>query len=230
MNVKIYPINFMLKSLQRTILFSVFFFFLAFSPQSGFSQTACTNVYWTSGWCTICSGSSYSCNPPWSGSGNWNNGIRNFSNPIPGGNVITSVSVTVYKADCGYGSLCVYINGVLLQCKPPVGNCWCGNCFPQTYTYSGALPGYNYGGTNSIQLTISGGSGIQAICVSSANICFNYAPSCVQSGAPSSASASPNPTCGGATTLSVAGGSLGTGASWFWYSGTCGGTFVGNGA
>ena len=230
MNVKIYPINFMLKSLQRTILFSVFFFFLAFSPQSGFSQTACTNVYWTSGWCTMCSGSSYSCNPPWSGSGNWNNGIRNFSDPIPGGNVITSVSVTVNQADCGYGTLCVYINGVLLQCKPAYGNCNCGSCWPMTFTYSGALPGYNYGGTNSIQLTISGGSGIQAICVSSANICFNYAPSCVQSGAPSSASASPNPTCGGATTLSVAGGSLGTGASWFWYSGACGGTFVGNGA
>ncbi len=34
----------------------------------------------------------------------------------------------------------------------------------------------------------------------------------------------------GSTTLSVVGGSLGTGAQWFWYSGSCGGTFVGNGA
>lgn len=31
------------------------------------------------------------------------------------------------------------------------------------------------------------------------------------------------------TTLSVSGGSLGTGATWQWYSGSCGGTFVGSG-
>jgi hypothetical protein len=34
---------------------------------------------------------------------------------------------------------------------------------------------------------------------------------------------------GGNTTLSVSGGSLGTGASWNWYSGSCGGTYVGTG-
>ncbi len=35
---------------------------------------------------------------------------------------------------------------------------------------------------------------------------------------------------GGSTTLTVSGGSLGTGAQWYWYSGSCGGTFVGNGS
>ncbi|MBD3637844.1 MAG: gliding motility-associated C-terminal domain-containing protein [Crocinitomicaceae bacterium] len=46
----------------------------------------------------------------------------------------------------------------------------------------------------------------------------------------SSASASPNPICpGGSTTLSLSGGSLGTGGSWQWYSGSCGGTPVGSG-
>ncbi len=34
---------------------------------------------------------------------------------------------------------------------------------------------------------------------------------------------------GGSTTLSVVGGSLGTGANWQWYSGSCGGTAVGSG-
>ncbi|MES2622743.1 MAG: gliding motility-associated C-terminal domain-containing protein [Bacteroidota bacterium] len=34
---------------------------------------------------------------------------------------------------------------------------------------------------------------------------------------------------GGNTTLTVQGGSLGTGAQWFWYSGSCGGTFVASG-
>jgi hypothetical protein len=47
--------------------------------------------------------------------------------------------------------------------------------------------------------------------------------------APTSINATTNPTCGGSTTLSVVGGSLGTGATWQWYSGSCGGTFVGTG-
>ncbi len=34
---------------------------------------------------------------------------------------------------------------------------------------------------------------------------------------------------GGSTTLTVSGGSLGTGGQWYWYSGSCGGTFVGTG-
>jgi gliding motility-associated-like protein len=51
------------------------------------------------------------------------------------------------------------------------------------------------------------------------------------SAAPSSASASPNPICAGqSTTLTVNGGSLGTGATWNWYSGSCGGTPVGTGS
>ncbi|MDP1747191.1 MAG: hypothetical protein Q8L90_16570, partial [Bacteroidota bacterium] len=146
------------------------------------------------------------------------------------GNNMTSVCVTVRKADCGYGSLCVSINGFTLQCKPPIGDCWCGNCWPQTYCFTGVVPGYNYGGTNSLQITISGGGGYQAVCVTDANICFNYAPSCIQSSAPSAVSISPNPTCGGSATATVIGGSLGTGASWNWYSGSCGGTFVGTGS
>lgn len=218
------------KTNQKNILASLFLAFVLLLPFVGISQTACRTVSWSSGWCTICGGSSYACNPPWSGSGNWNNGIRNFTDPIPGGNNMTSVCVTVRKADCGYGSLCVSINGFTLQCKPPIGDCWCGNCWPQTYCFTGVVPGYNYGGTNSIQITISGGGGYQAVCVTDANICFNYAPSCIQSSAPSAVSISPNPTCGGSATATVIGGSLGTGASWNWYSGSCGGTFVGTGS
>lgn len=48
--------------------------------------------------------------------------------------------------------------------------------------------------------------------------------------APSSINASTNPICVGAqTTLSVVGGSLGTDATWEWYTGSCGGTPVGTG-
>ncbi len=216
----------MLKAIQRNILACVFFVSVFLLPIVGSSQSASTSVYWSSGWCTICGGSSYACNPPWSGSGGWANGNRNFFDPIPWGNTMTSVCVTVYKADCGYYQLCPQINGQTVQCLGPIGDCWCGNCWPQTYCFYGALPGYTYGGTNSLHLALWG----DAICVSSATITFTYTPSCIQSVAPSWASASPNPTCGGATTLSVGGGSLGTGASWKWYSGWCGGTYVGSGS
>jgi hypothetical protein len=46
-----------------------------------------------------------------------------------------------------------------------------------------------------------------------------------------SVTASTNTTCGKTSvTLSVQGGSLGSDASWVWYSGSCGGTFVGTGS
>jgi len=52
-----------------------------------------------------------------------------------------------------------------------------------------------------------------------------------QSIAPTGATTSAVATCGpGTVDLSVTGGALGTGASWKWYSGTCGGTLIGTGA
>ena len=54
---------------------------------------------------------------------------------------------------------------------------------------------------------------------------------CIPSTAPASASADNNNFCpGGSTNLSVSGGSLGTNATWKWYTGSCGGTFVGSGS
>lgn len=51
------------------------------------------------------------------------------------------------------------------------------------------------------------------------------------SAAPTSASASINPVCAGnSVTLTQSGGTLGTGASYNWYSGSCGGTFEGSGS
>lgn len=64
-------------------------------------------------------------------------------------------------------------------------------------------------------------------CSDSATLNFVFS---TNSTAPSSATASPSVvTPGGSTTLTVNGGSLGTGAVWKWYSGSCGGTLVGSG-
>jgi hypothetical protein len=54
-----------------------------------------------------------------------------------------------------------------------------------------------------------------------------YIPSIIAS----SASVGTNPTCPNqSVTLTVSGGLLGTGANWYWYSGSCGGTFAGSGS
>jgi gliding motility-associated-like protein len=54
---------------------------------------------------------------------------------------------------------------------------------------------------------------------------------CTPSTDPTSISASANPVCNGSsTTLTVQGGSLGTGANWQWYTGSCGGTSAGSGS
>ncbi|MFI5150470.1 MAG: gliding motility-associated C-terminal domain-containing protein [Bacteroidia bacterium] len=88
-------------------------------------------------------------------------------------------------------------------------------------------------GTTSITAT-PGGAG--NVCVTAGNLCGQSAQICypVTISTPStpavSASANPNPICSGnPTTLSLSGGSLGSGATWDWYSGSCGGTLVGTG-
>ncbi len=53
---------------------------------------------------------------------------------------------------------------------------------------------------------------------------------CEESVAPADASADPAVICTGSSTLSVIGGDLGAGASWFWYSDSCGGMPEGTGS
>ncbi|MEO8761530.1 MAG: gliding motility-associated C-terminal domain-containing protein [Bacteroidia bacterium] len=88
-------------------------------------------------------------------------------------------------------------------------------------------------GTNVISAT-AGSAG--SICVTASNFCGTSAPTCFavtlasNSAAPTSATANPTSVCpGNPSTLTVNGGSLGTGAAWDWYTGGCNGTLVGTG-
>lgn len=121
-------------------------------------------------------------------------------------------------------------------------------CAGTTYTYS--VPAVNastYTWTVPAGWIINSGQGTTSItatpgsagniCVTASNLCGSSSPSCLAvsiaspSVAPTSANATPNPICPSIpTTLSVGGGSLGVGASWNWYTGSCGGTLIGTGS
>jgi PKD repeat protein len=92
------------------------------------------------------------------------------------------------------------------------------------YTVQNPVHMYSTPGTYSVKLTVSNPAG------SDDEIKVSYITVHSTSTAPTGATASPSAICpGGSSTLTVSGGSLGSGASWNWYSGSCGGTFVGTG-
>lgn len=184
---------------------------------SGAQSQGCCNVCGVDYWCinnTGGCGTTAACDS------------RTFFDPVPAGNIITGVSVTYFGAGCYASAEPTYINGVLVGSAPNDGNCACGGC--SSYPVSGTfpcptgLPSYNYGGANVFKSCPNG-----AFCPQRAVITFTYTPI---STAPTSATAAPNPSCGGPITLTEIGGTLGTGAVWKWYSGSCGGTLEGTGA
>jgi hypothetical protein len=100
--------------------------------------------------------------------------------------------------------------------------------------YSGSCGGTLIGSGNSISVSPSSATiyfvRAEGACniTGCASLAINVNASSI---APSGASADPAVICSGSSsTLSVTGGSLGTGAEWYWYSGSCGGTLVGTGS
>jgi gliding motility-associated-like protein len=172
--------NRFMKSIALVLFGMLLFTNVAKSQVSVFTTT----LTWTTGWCNICGPQTgnYACNPPWSGSGTWNNGIRTFVTAIPPGQVVTAVCVTINKVNCGYTNLCVSINGVTIGCQPPTppGNCSCGACFPETfcanYPCPTGLAGFVNNGTNTLQLGLPGNQG--PICVNNAIVTLSYQACC----------------------------------------------------
>ncbi len=184
---------------------------------SGAQSQGCCNVCGVDYWCinnTGGCGTTAACDS------------RTFIDPVPAGNIVTGVSVTYYGAGCYASAEPTYLNGVLIGSAPNDGNCSCGGCsqYPVSNNFPcpTGLPSYNYGGANTFQCCPN-----DAFCPQRAVVTLTYTPVSI---APTGATATPNPSCGGSVTLNKVGGSLGTGASWKWYSGSCGGTLVGTGA
>jgi len=99
--------------------------------------------------------------------------------------------------------------------------------------YSGGCGGTNVGSGNSITVSpaIATTYYVRAEGTCNTTGCVNKAIS-ISTNSTSAISASASPASvspGGASTISVIGGSLGTGATWHWYTGGCGGTQIGTG-
>ena len=137
------------------------------------SQTA--TVDWTGGFCDLCQGvAQYSCNVPSPAFSDWNNGNKDFTDPLGSGITMSEVEVTIYGAiSCGFATITPSINGTLVEQKSINDNCFCNDCESLSFTYSGDLAGYNYGGTNTLNIS-SGG----VICLDYAEIELRYCEPC----------------------------------------------------
>lgn len=217
--------------MKNKIFISLFLLFIASSAV--FSATVNVTIKYSGaqaqGCCNVC-GLDYWCMNNTGGCGTTAAcANRTFFDPVPAGNIITGVRVTYYGAGCYASSEPTYINGVFVGSAPNNNQCACGACdaYPTpTTNFPCGISGYAYGGNNTLSVCPNA-----AFCPQRAVITITYTSSVgLLSYAPTSASASPNPICGGSTTLTRNGGSLGIGANWNWYTGNCGGTFVGSGS
>jgi hypothetical protein len=112
--------------------------------------------------CGVCNSAdgNYGCaNTPSS----WNNGIATFADPTPSGSLVTGVQVTVYGVSCAEPgavnpTVTVRLNGLTLGSYADPRTCQCDSCDPPhafSMSNAGGIPGYVYGGTNSVQLVLS---------------------------------------------------------------------------
>ncbi|MDA3911584.1 MAG: T9SS type A sorting domain-containing protein [Bacteroidales bacterium] len=142
-------------------------------------------------------------------------------------NNTSCVSVTVFVE--GSVTICV---GDVVRLSPDggflgtVGESWqwysgsCGN----TYVGAGSSIDVSPGTTTTYYVRSEG------FCNTTGCASMQVIVNTLSTAASSISGTNSNICVGGTSTLSVNGGSLGTGASWEWYSGSCGGTYVGSGS
>ena len=137
------------------------------------AQTEFLNInYGPGGFCNNCGSIDYSCG----GFANWNNGMRDFTDPIPAGNIVTSVDLEVF-AGCMGGQVDVTINGQPIGTYDSNGNtCSCGTCSSNVLNLSvpNGLVNYQYGAINTLQLTPDGAGPDGGICVDRVEITLGY--------------------------------------------------------
>ncbi|MBL8924521.1 MAG: choice-of-anchor D domain-containing protein [Myxococcaceae bacterium] len=106
--------------------------------------------------CPLCGGD-WAC----TGVGTWGNGTKTFVDPVPAPALVTQVDVSVTYGCVRNGTASIFLNNVLVGTfGPGTSACFCSgtvcNTVTRTITNAAGVPGYVYGGTNSVRLSFSG--------------------------------------------------------------------------
>ena len=106
---------------------------------------------------------------------------KSFTDPMPAGSCVTGVQVA-YGGTCsggGAGGPGFTLNGVSLGQGTGSSQCVCNECVTSTvnYTNAGGIPGYVYGGTNTLVFNEPGGAPNGGYALSYTNLTFTYGPS-----------------------------------------------------
>ncbi|MBI5218028.1 MAG: hypothetical protein HY958_03765, partial [Bacteroidia bacterium] len=144
------------------------------------AATATTTVNYTGfqacGGCAVC-GSDYWCiNTPGSYCGNTPAcDTKTFFDPVPAGHVVTNATINYWTASCDGSAIYGTINGFAVPTAyDGSGGCLCSAspCALSTSTtgnYPCGMPGYVYGGTNTLQICTS-----TDMCINRAVLVFTY--------------------------------------------------------
>jgi len=196
----------------------------------------CTCASLTSG-ATGNSTGNFPCGLP--GFNNAPGALETFVATFTGEVCISSTTLTFYYAPANQAAPAAQPGAI----SGPASVCSGGG---NTYSIPGVSNATGYNWTVPSGWTINSGQGTTSInatpgsagniCVTASNLCGTSSPTCLYvalntpSSAPTSASANPTSICpGGTSALTVSGGSLGVGAAYNWYSGSCNGTLIGTG-
>ena len=143
--------------MKKNLLSFSFLFALIFTTTFAFSQVS-TTVYWTGaqaqGCCNVC-GTDYWCINNTGGCGTTAAcANRTFSDPVPAGNTVTAITITHFSAPCDATSVPTSINGTSIASIATGSDCTCGACwsYSGTGSFPCGMPGYIYGGINTVTL------------------------------------------------------------------------------
>jgi len=133
---------------------------------------------WSGGWCELPCGSpgtgNYDCS---NGHGGWTPNVA-FTDVIPAGHVVTRVTSDVFIVNCAASStVATSINGGVIGSATATGyacQCLtdpCTDLQAVSTSYPDGFPGYNYGGSNTFSLGVTG-----SVCVSHATLTLESVP------------------------------------------------------
>ncbi len=171
------------KSTLLFLLLNVLFTFFCFKSEL-IAQTAMVTIDYNgyTNYCCSANTTSYFCFNSPSTSGYCGSPVlcntQSFIDPVPAGNIVTSISINYYTAGCGAGQMTGTLNGNTFPIAYESNTgCLCSNAAWQitgssTNNYPCGISGYNYGAPNNFQMCALAAQ----VCIDRAEITMTYKP------------------------------------------------------